>query len=83
MTKPWPKGIDRRHKPRAPVGRHGYQAFRQCLRWEFGFSCSFCLCHDVPIDAENPCGCTAENGCILPSVLDEQTIEVECPAGVL
>jgi hypothetical protein len=27
-------------------GRHGYQAYRSCLRWDFGFTCSFCLLHE-------------------------------------
>ncbi len=38
--------IDRRHNPRKASGRFGYRAFRACLRWEFGFTCAFCLLHE-------------------------------------
>ena len=36
----------RRHKPRPATGKTGYQAFRDCLRWDFGFVCPFCLLHE-------------------------------------
>lgn len=45
-TKPWAESISRRHAPRIPQGSTEFRAFRQCLRWEFGFSCAFCLCHE-------------------------------------
>lgn len=38
--------IDRRHNPRKVWSRFGYRAFRACLRWEFGFTCAFCLLHE-------------------------------------
>jgi hypothetical protein len=38
--------IDRRHNPRKVLSRFGYRAFRACLRWEFGFTCAFCLLHE-------------------------------------
>ena len=44
--KPWRTRIDRRHEPPPATGRHGYRNYRQCLRWEFGFTCAFCLCHE-------------------------------------
>jgi hypothetical protein len=37
------KPIVRRHWPK----QAGYQAYRSCLRWEFGFSCAFCLLHEA------------------------------------
>lgn len=42
-TRPWRIPIHRRHQP-APTT--DYQKFRACLRWEFGFSCAFCLLHE-------------------------------------
>ncbi|MCP3959108.1 MAG: HNH endonuclease [bacterium] len=47
--------IDRRHDPPEAQGRYGYRTYRACLRWEFGFTCPFCLCHEadfVPRGAE-------------------------------
>lgn len=38
--------IERRHRPADVTGRRGYQSFRPCLRWEFGFTCAFCLLHE-------------------------------------
>ncbi len=52
---PWRTAIKRRHSPPPAQGRYGYRAYRQCLRWEFGFTCPFCLCHEsdfVPRGAE-------------------------------
>lgn len=45
-TRPPSSTIDRRHTPRPTVGRFGYQTYRACLRWEFGFTCAFCLLHE-------------------------------------
>jgi hypothetical protein len=47
VTYPWREKIGRRHMPRPVSGRQGYQKFLPCLRWEFGFSCAFCLCHEA------------------------------------
>lgn len=38
--------VERRHKPAKADGRFGYQAYRPCLRWDFAFSCAFCLLHE-------------------------------------
>ncbi len=46
---PWRARIDRRHHPPAAEGREGYRQYRQCLRWEFGFTCPFCLCHEADL----------------------------------
>jgi len=43
---PWRTAIERRHEPPPAQGRYGYRSYRQCLRWEFGFTCPFCLCHE-------------------------------------
>jgi hypothetical protein len=48
-TAPWTRRIDRTHRPRAASGRYGYRAYRRCLRWEFGFSCAFCLLHEADL----------------------------------
>jgi hypothetical protein len=29
------------------AGRLGYRGYRPCLRWEFGFTCAFCLLHEA------------------------------------
>jgi 5-methylcytosine-specific restriction endonuclease McrA len=46
QTKPPTSPIERRHRPRAVNGRQGYLQFRPCLRWDFGFTCPFCLLHE-------------------------------------
>src|SRR5881628_3580589 len=35
--------LRRRHEPSLST----YRAYRSCLRWEFGFSCAFCLLHEA------------------------------------
>lgn len=45
-TLPPNKKIERRHAPSQESGRYGYQGYRSCLRWEFGFTCAFCLLHE-------------------------------------
>lgn len=41
-TLPATTAVERRHTP-----RHGaFASYRSCLRWEFGFSCAFCLTHE-------------------------------------
>ena len=46
QTKPPTSPIERRHRPRPVHGRQGYLKFRPCLRWDFGFTCPFCLMHE-------------------------------------
>lgn len=43
VTQPWRAQIARRHTPQPS----GYWRYRPCLRWEFGFTCAFCLLHEV------------------------------------
>lgn len=45
-TLPPNERIERRHSPRGSTGRVGYQVYRPCLRWDFGFTCAFCLLHE-------------------------------------
>lgn len=42
---PWRTRFERRH---APLSR-SYGNFRQCLRWEFGFTCCICLTHEADL----------------------------------
>jgi hypothetical protein len=46
QTRPPSTKVDRCHVPRPTAGRFGYQGYRACLRWEFGFTCAFCLLHE-------------------------------------
>ena len=43
QTQPPSEPIRRRHTP----PRAGYATYRSCLRWEFGFTCVFCLLHEA------------------------------------
>ena len=43
VIQPYSEKIQRRHLPKK---RKQYQDYRQCLRWEFGFTCAFCLIHE-------------------------------------
>lgn len=46
-TPPYTKRIVRRHAPRAARGGPlTYDRFKDCLRWEFGFTCAVCLLHE-------------------------------------
>jgi hypothetical protein len=45
-TLPPNERIERRHSPPEATGEAGYQDYRPCLRWDFGFTCAFCLLHE-------------------------------------
>ncbi len=45
-TRPPKAPIPRRHRPR-PARRWG--EYRSCLRWDFGFTCAFCLLHEADV----------------------------------
>lgn len=47
QTYPPARAITRRHAPRDV--KTVYAVFRDCLRWEFGFTCAICLLHEVDI----------------------------------
>lgn len=46
LTAPPKKPTTRRHTP-API--RDYHAYLNCLRWEFGFVCPFCLLHEADL----------------------------------
>lgn len=50
QTTPPDEPTSRRHDP-SPVSDRprAYDAYRRCLRWEFGFTCSLCLLHEVQL----------------------------------
>jgi hypothetical protein len=43
------RAISRSHRPKPAGGASGYQKYRACLRWDFGFTCPFCLQHETDI----------------------------------
>jgi hypothetical protein len=54
VTLPPRQPTTRRHSPRAARGARGFQAYRACLRWDFGFTCPFCLCHEADLTGGRP-----------------------------
>jgi hypothetical protein len=48
-THPWSQRLARRHAPRQAAGQRGWRSYGRCLRWEFGFSCAFCLTHEADV----------------------------------
>jgi len=49
VTLPPQQPTTRRHNPRMARGLQGFHAYRSCLRWDFGFTCPFCLCHEADL----------------------------------
>ena len=45
-----------RHKPRRADWQGGYREYRSCLRWDFGFTCAFCLLHEADFSPEGESG---------------------------
>ncbi len=45
-TEPFSEVVVRRHKPPEADYEGAYRTYRPCLRWEFGFTCAFCLLHE-------------------------------------
>jgi hypothetical protein len=42
--------VERRHAPTTDAEHaRAYEGFRPCLRWEFAFSCAFCLLHEAQV----------------------------------
>lgn len=55
QTNPPETPIDLKHSPPKYESEFGYQNFRNCLRWDFGFTCAFCLLHEsdfMPLGTE-------------------------------
>ena len=48
----------RRHRPEKGMRKDEWQDYRRCLRWDFGFTCPFCLLHESDL-AEH--GAVGEN----------------------
>jgi hypothetical protein len=48
VTPPPTAALRRSHSPEPEPGA-GHEAFRSCLRWEFGFHCAFCLLHEADL----------------------------------
>lgn len=40
----------RSHDPKGADYKGGYHTYRECLRWEFGFTCSLCLLHEGDLE---------------------------------
>lgn len=49
QTEPYQSRISRLHTPTAGEAKGAYSKFRPCLRWEFGFTCAFCLLHESDV----------------------------------
>ena len=47
QTRPADAPLERAHAPSGTA----YGLFRRCLRWDFGFSCAFCLVHEADLIA--------------------------------
>lgn len=73
VSRPWSSLGGRRHTPPARRGKLGYRKYRACLRWEFGFSCAFCIGHEADMaayEAEGLALTQAEH--FIPKSMDEQ-----------
>lgn len=46
ITTPYRRVLQRKHNPR---DSNNFRDFHSCLRWEFGFTCAFCLLHEADI----------------------------------
>ncbi|WP_437591110.1 HNH endonuclease [Sorangium sp. So ce1000] len=49
VTRPPTTPFSRNHDPAPTEAQRGYQAFRPCLRWEFGFTCALCMLHEADL----------------------------------
>jgi hypothetical protein len=49
VTEPWAEKIERLHAPKPATREDGYEEYRSCLRWEFDFSCAFCMCNEADL----------------------------------
>lgn len=48
-TRPPQQPIELRHEPAPTQAQRGYRLFAPCLKWEFGFTCPFCLLHQADL----------------------------------
>ena len=56
-TQPHELPFTRSHDPKPAGWSGGFQEYRACLRWEFGFTCALCLIHEADL-ADNGIGGT-------------------------
>ncbi len=49
-TLPSKAPFSRSHSPRPAEHKGGYRVYRDCLRWEFGFTCALCLLHEADLE---------------------------------
>ena len=67
--------IRQRHNPRPVDWQGGYRKYGPCLRWDFGFTCAFCLLHEADLVRHGVSGLgifTAEH--FEPQSVSEQAI---------
>ena len=72
QTLPPETPIRRRHNPRPANWRGGYRTYHECLSWDFGFTCAFCLLHEADLVLQGAEGLgvsTAEH--LVPQCVDE------------
>jgi len=58
LTEPGTKAVFRRHLPTPNSSKLGFQSYRDCLGWEFGFTCCYCLLHERQLG----CGGVEQSG---------------------
>lgn len=56
VTQPPKTPRHRLHRPLATAARLGYRKFKPCLRWDFGFTCAFCLLHESDLSNAGTAG---------------------------
>ena len=64
--------IFRRHNPHPVHWTRGYREYHECLQWDFGFTCAFCLLHEADIALQGTEGLgvlTVEH--LVPQSIDE------------
>lgn len=49
-TTPPDAPFSRDHAPKVADWKGGYGEYRRCLRWDFGFTCAFCLLHESDLN---------------------------------
>jgi len=73
-----------RHNPPQASWQGGYQKYSPCLRWDFGFTCAFCLLHEADFALHGVSGLgtfTAEH--FEPQSIDTQKVKVNAYANLV
>lgn len=74
-TRPPQTPTCQRHNPPRANWSGGYRQYSSCLRWDFGFTCAFCLLHEADISLQGVSGLatfTAEH--LEPQSVNEQKV---------